>query len=406
MGQKLSAIKHGKSEEVTSHTLADLYNNTRAANDLVSKLSQSTKTRSVSFTVENPEECRISLQNARIVVQILQADGTTLYRTTSLQGFHTILSSLVAFQSQSSLTNGTSKEKNDDDGLCCICMERKSNNVLPCCHSFCEECISAWHAGKIATCPLCRASNEGDAFEIIETPDNAELMKMFQDVIQSVEDISSKKSNSTHPMVSERRQPDASQGIKSDAELAQRLQKEENERTATTGSMDDQRLAQLLQEQENQRVRASSRVAQQTNDAALAQRLQTQENKQAHRSSKMEDADAELARRLQAEENHARIRPQIQPTHYGAPPQSFLPSPYGYAQVPPSNSVPSPQQYGPPPYGHPAQYMQRTPYQQQSGGYQRSSTNGPPHYPSGYGPPEYPQSQLPYQQEGATYYRN
>jgi len=43
-----------------------------------------------------------------------------------------------------------------DDDECIICMERKSQILLSCTHSFCEECLDNWKE-KSDTCPMCRS---------------------------------------------------------------------------------------------------------------------------------------------------------------------------------------------------------------------------------------------------------
>lgn len=44
----------------------------------------------------------------------------------------------------------------DDDELCCICEEKRSDIMLQCYHLFCEKCIETWLFKKINSCPLCR----------------------------------------------------------------------------------------------------------------------------------------------------------------------------------------------------------------------------------------------------------
>ena len=39
--------------------------------------------------------------------------------------------------------------------VCPICLDKKADNVLPCLHSFCQQCIEDWYV-KSECCPLCR----------------------------------------------------------------------------------------------------------------------------------------------------------------------------------------------------------------------------------------------------------
>lgn len=60
---------------------------------------------------------------------------------------------------------------------CCVCLDRKSQLVLACLHSFCEPCIKDWcarSAHEPAACPLCRAEIQSVGVEswllVDETP--------------------------------------------------------------------------------------------------------------------------------------------------------------------------------------------------------------------------------------------
>ena len=49
----------------------------------------------------------------------------------------------------------------EENSLCALCLAKKVNFSLPCCHFFCEDCIKTWIL-KSETCPLCRAELKCD----------------------------------------------------------------------------------------------------------------------------------------------------------------------------------------------------------------------------------------------------
>lgn len=77
----------------------------------------------------------------------------------------------------------------NSEGLdeCCICLERRSELILPCAHSFCSPCIEQWHEGH-QTCPICRENvpSTDDGWVVYEEPDSAEIATDIQKLLMDL----------------------------------------------------------------------------------------------------------------------------------------------------------------------------------------------------------------------------
>ena len=105
----------------------------------------------------------------------------------------------------------------DENDLCVVCMERPPKIVLPCGHSFCQECISEWFAehlstdtphathhhthavhrkGRSDTCPVCRASvtaGGADEWVMAGEPSPTELAQYITEFLSTLDDKTFKK---------------------------------------------------------------------------------------------------------------------------------------------------------------------------------------------------------------------
>ncbi|KAL3981691.1 Zinc finger C3HC4 type (RING finger) family protein [Acanthocheilonema viteae] len=61
---------------------------------------------------------------------------------------------------------------------CIICMERQSDVVLPCVHSFCSICVEQWKAMEKDWCPLCRYPLQLDGSDTWIIPDVIECCEL------------------------------------------------------------------------------------------------------------------------------------------------------------------------------------------------------------------------------------
>uniref|UniRef100_A0A6M2DH36 RING finger protein 141 n=1 Tax=Xenopsylla cheopis TaxID=163159 RepID=A0A6M2DH36_XENCH len=70
---------------------------------------------------------------------------------------------------------------------CCICLERKSEVMLPCAHSYCLPCIEQWNVNN-KTCPLCRETLQSteDTWVISEMPEADEINEEIKAALLSL----------------------------------------------------------------------------------------------------------------------------------------------------------------------------------------------------------------------------
>jgi len=72
---------------------------------------------------------------------------------------------------------------------CIICMEKDATLVLPCCHSFCEDCISKWKS-KNETCPVCRVTvanvQTNECFVLTKPLTDTEVQTHFTNILNSL----------------------------------------------------------------------------------------------------------------------------------------------------------------------------------------------------------------------------
>ncbi|XP_078670014.1 RING finger protein 141-like [Branchiostoma floridae x Branchiostoma belcheri] len=79
---------------------------------------------------------------------------------------------------------GLQSMQEEDDNECCICMDRRSEVILPCTHSFCQECIDKWNVIH-NTCPNCRGRNDPkDSWVMPDMPDSQEIRDYLMGVTE------------------------------------------------------------------------------------------------------------------------------------------------------------------------------------------------------------------------------
>ena len=52
-----------------------------------------------------------------------------------------------------------------ENGECIICMERRTDTIISCMHSYCSVCIEQWKAYGKNFCPLCREPLQTDGLD-------------------------------------------------------------------------------------------------------------------------------------------------------------------------------------------------------------------------------------------------
>lgn len=86
-----------------------------------------------------------------------------------------------------------SEQTPNDDDICCICMEEKTNLILACTHNFCEKCINNWKITS-KTCPTCRKLTEDrDCFILTEKPDYYNLQDEMSKSLFQITNATNKK---------------------------------------------------------------------------------------------------------------------------------------------------------------------------------------------------------------------
>lgn len=73
------------------------------------------------------------------------------------------------------------------DQSCCICYDNVRNRVLPCCHSFCAQCIDQWIACKVE-CPICRIHIRSveDEWVVTDFPNLTYIMVDLRELFENI----------------------------------------------------------------------------------------------------------------------------------------------------------------------------------------------------------------------------
>ncbi|OQR78746.1 RING finger protein-like [Tropilaelaps mercedesae] len=99
------------------------------------------------------------------------------HRTQALPSPPTGMCRISVLHSDHSEQGNQTEEWEEDDHLCCVCLERERQISLPCAHSFCPSCIHEWQL-RSNSCPLCREESTVEEQWILEDgPDLTEMDK-------------------------------------------------------------------------------------------------------------------------------------------------------------------------------------------------------------------------------------
>eukprot|EP00759_Apiculatamorpha_spiralis_P006117 PhF_6_TR13608/c0_g1_i1/m.21778 len=182
MGQKSSAPTLNVPPDSFSNSIEELHQNLNIANTIAFTLSQKTRTTPFLFSMSNPQEPDV--RAAQIVVQSVGDEDIVTLKVMNLHEFHATLTCLKAYRRTE---DRRLRDKDDEDTNCPVCMERKKDAVLPCGHAFCAKCMAEWSSHS-NSCPLCRSSDQGEAFEIVDGLSEEEMMEMLMDCVFAVEE--------------------------------------------------------------------------------------------------------------------------------------------------------------------------------------------------------------------------
>ncbi|XP_017768056.1 PREDICTED: RING finger protein 141-like isoform X2 [Nicrophorus vespilloides] len=117
-----------------------------------------------------------------------------------LQVFHTLqMQHAVAEQSKVKISVSKFYDNIDDissaekQNECCICLERKTDILLPCAHTYCKQCIEEWNEDH-RTCPICREKLQStdDTWVLSEVPKADEISEEIRTTLMDLAGTSSK----------------------------------------------------------------------------------------------------------------------------------------------------------------------------------------------------------------------
>uniref|UniRef100_A0A1B0CDL5 RING finger protein 141 n=1 Tax=Lutzomyia longipalpis TaxID=7200 RepID=A0A1B0CDL5_LUTLO len=185
----LEIVKHAKVlTEISQLSYDDFQECVRDLNELSRKCVDSQGNQLV-FAVKRGTDSSVlwkaTVQIACVKVEV-QSRQIESYKLLNLKEFLTVfrtfqahVETLITLEDPSSVGN-TANASSTDVTECCICLDRKSEVLLPCAHTYCCPCIEQWNVNN-KFCPICQEelSSTDDTWVLSEIPPSQEVSEQI-----------------------------------------------------------------------------------------------------------------------------------------------------------------------------------------------------------------------------------